>query len=389
MGIFKRLAGRTGRASAESPAPLPPPPPGTVQASATLYTGDETLEVVGESNYQDVLWSAVGGWTAHSVRSAVVAVLMPEPENDYDENAIAVHVSGAGVVGYLRRSDAAMYLPGLRRQMAEHNTLVALEGVIVGGGSIDGRAGMLGIFLSHDPVDFGLANELPEGHRGQHGGTLDTGFTEAWQSDLGDDSYDLSWASHLPEADRPAIAYLRELLTTETSPISRHYMYSELEQRLYRCRDLYESALDEFDQACASHDTDMDVIREVFITKFGMIPRLATYRQMTVRLSKAHDWDGVVRWAERGLAIYGSNAAREEAVEDLQKRLNRARSQLARPPKAPKVVGMVAGASVTRRTPPVATGDPRMETLTCTQCAASFERLVQRGRKPHLCPACR
>jgi BRCT domain type II-containing protein len=33
--------------------------------------------------------------------------------------------------------------------------------------------------------------------------------------------------------------------------------------------------------------------------------------------------------------------------------------------------------------------EPKIETLVCTRCAATFTRTSTRGRKPHECPACR
>jgi len=87
-----------------------------------------------------------------------------------------------------------------------------------------------------------------------------TGFTEAWLTDAEEDSYDLSWFNQLPEADRPAIAMLRELLATDPDPIDRHFQFCELETRLYRSRELYESALAEYHRACALHDAEMEQI---------------------------------------------------------------------------------------------------------------------------------
>ncbi|MGZ6907156.1 MAG: HIRAN domain-containing protein [Acidimicrobiia bacterium] len=383
MGILRRWAERASGQAREANAL----PVGTVQVSATLYTGDDRLEVVGESNYQDALWSAVGGQSDGYIRADVTAVLVPEPDNPYDANAISVQVSGA-VVGYLRRGDAANYLPGLRRLMDEHQTYVALDGVIVGGIGADGGLGMLGIYLAHDPGDFGVAaRELPAMHRGSlSGGTLDTGFTEAWRADPSDDDYDLAWADDLPEADRPAIARLRELLATETALISRHFQYAELEKRLYHCRDLYSTALDEFDEVCTLHDAEMDQMRVEFMTKWSRVPRLTTYRQMAIRLAKARDWEGVKHWAERGLAVYGHAAARESAVEDLTMRLNIANAKLTEPMKPENTQRVRAGTNHRARP---ATAEPRIETLTCALCASTFERPVQRGRKPHLCPDCR
>ncbi|MGH3880727.1 MAG: hypothetical protein ACRDSK_27195 [Actinophytocola sp.] len=68
----------------------------------------------------------------------------------------------------------------------------------------------------------------------------------------------------------------------------------------------------------------MDVIRQGFIAKWGKVPVLDTYRQMAIRQQKRKDWNACVWWCERGLARYGNDAAREEAVEDLVQRRNRA-----------------------------------------------------------------
>jgi hypothetical protein len=155
-----------------------------------------------------------------------------------------------------------------------------------------------------------------------------TGFTEAWLTDAEDDSYDLSWFNDLPEADRPAITKLRELLSADSDLIDRHFQLSELETRLYRSRDLYESALAEYDEACARHDAEMESICEAFMVKWGKVPLLDTYRQMAIRQQKKKDWEACKWWAKRGLALYGQRAAREEAVEDLIKRRNRAVAEL-------------------------------------------------------------
>jgi hypothetical protein len=193
---------------------------------------------------------------------------------------------------------------------------------------------MLGVWLKHDPTDFGVessgsARQIGPASRPINlDGQMRTGFTEAWATDRDDDSYDLSWFNELPEGDRPAIAELRELLSTDPDPIDRHFQFVELETRLYRCRELYDTALEEFDQACQLHDAEMETICEAFLAKFGKVPVLDTYRQMAIRQQKMADWNACIWWAERGLALYGNSAAREDAVEDLLKRRNRALSKL-------------------------------------------------------------
>src|SRR5689334_9128435 len=88
MGWMDRLRGRgTGQA-----APGGGPP-------VRLLGGGEDLEVVGESHYQEALWGISGARVGQSVRCAVTAVLVPEPQNAYDPNAIAVVISGH-LVGY-------------------------------------------------------------------------------------------------------------------------------------------------------------------------------------------------------------------------------------------------------------------------------------------------
>jgi hypothetical protein len=98
-------------------------------------------------------------------------------------------------------------------------------------------------------------------------------------------------------------------------------------------------------------------------------------------LPRAHGRRSRLRWAQRGLALYGDDAARPEAVEDLNKRAAAYSAKLA---------GAVAGAP---RQPIVAdrVTVPKAitETLTCEGCGADWDRAVTRGRKPRLCPACR
>ena len=55
----------------------------------------ETLEVVGESNYQEALWQIVGGSRNRYVRHQVdAAVLVPEVGNPHDALAVSVWISG-------------------------------------------------------------------------------------------------------------------------------------------------------------------------------------------------------------------------------------------------------------------------------------------------------
>ena len=127
----------------------------TTAVSVSLLGGQDDLEVVGELAYQEVLWGLSGGTVGDRIRRQIVAVLVPEPTNPYDANAIAVQIDDQ-VIGYLPRATAQEYLPGLQRLMSVHGGYVALRGVIVGGGYYDDGPGRLGVWLDHDPADFGV-----------------------------------------------------------------------------------------------------------------------------------------------------------------------------------------------------------------------------------------
>jgi hypothetical protein len=339
-----------------------------------LYEGQETLEVVGEASYQDNLWRIVGGRRSPDgrVREDVFAVLAAEPENPYDAGAVAVWIQGLKV-GYLSREDAQRYRPGLLALEQQHSKPIALAGVIAGGGMRADGPGRLGVFLDHDPADFGLR---PMSASPPSGSRIRTGLSDALATDEADDSYDLNWLSNLPVDELRAIKVLRQLLERETDAIDRHFMHAHLQALLYRSRDVFASALDEYDQACQQHDAEMDRIRAAFMAKWGQVPVLELYRQMAIRQQKARDFDKALWWAERGIAIYGTDCARLEAVEDLQKRADDFRGKLNPQPRP-------------SRPRPVPSDQAEIEVLICGACGRQFERIRVRGRKPTHCPECR
>jgi len=101
------------------------------------------LDAVGESNYQDALREAVGGWPRDYVTHELVPTLIAEPDNLYDKNAIAVR-AGASVVGYLARRDAVAYRRLFEQLLGAGYLGASCQAVICGGG-VDRPS--LGIFL--------------------------------------------------------------------------------------------------------------------------------------------------------------------------------------------------------------------------------------------------
>ncbi len=335
----------------------------------SLFDGPDDLEVVGESYYQDELWRVVGGRSRERVREDIAALLVTEPDNQHDSNAIGIWIGG-WKVGHLSRPDAAALRPGLVNLERQEGKKIALEGVVVGGGVRDDGIGNLGVFLRYDSEDFGLASTrvVPLQRR------MRTGFSDAAFTDGQDDSYDLGWYDDLSENDLKAIKQLRELLSNESDPIDLHFMYRELETRLYKSRDTFGSALDEYDQACREHDRAMDQIRPALLDKFDQIPLLETYRQQAIRCQKAHDFESGIWWAEKGIDLYGDHAADPAWVQDLETRVRKFRAR-------------IDGGSPTPGTRIV--NGATLETLVCHTCGQEFERERTRGRKPHECPACR
>ncbi|HET9893285.1 MAG TPA: hypothetical protein VFQ42_22595, partial [Mycobacterium sp.] len=137
-----------------------------------VHGGHENLDVVGESHYQDSLWRIVGGAPPDRVDAPVVAVLKAETDNPFDVNAISVWVDGL-LVGHLPRDLAAAYRTGLIAQERQAGRPIALNAHVVGGGMRDDGPGMLGVFLDHDPTDFGVA------HRGAFSGAVYEGESGA------------------------------------------------------------------------------------------------------------------------------------------------------------------------------------------------------------------
>ena len=374
--VFSRSATQHPTSTSTPTSPATPTSSAALSTTvkATLYAGGETLEVVGESHYQDTLWEIVGGVRPERVRYGTLALLVPDPDNPVDANAIEVLIDGQRV-GFLSRQDAIRYRPGLLRLMSASPThLIALHGVVVGGGPRADGLGFLGVFLDHDPADFGLpAHHVSHGHSR-------TGLHEAIDDGLTDRDHALSWFGRLADDDIIASNEISELLKHTGSPFERHYMFAELEHRLYRCRNKLASALDQFDVVSQQHHDEIGSIRPALLERFGAVPVIEVYRQAAIRWAKAKHWPAVQEWAERGITVYGDEAARPEVVDDLHKRVAHAIAKIEDVPKPPKPRASTVETSAREAV---------FESLVCAGCGQSFERKRSRGRKPLLCPACR
>ena len=116
--------------------------------SRLFLEGDHEFgfEVVGESKYQDALSNICGGHCEEGHEHECVAELVPEPDNPYDPNAVAVLIEGEKVA-YLSRFDAKRYLDELAR-LGHAGDRASCNAMINGGWDRGGRdKGYFGVEL--------------------------------------------------------------------------------------------------------------------------------------------------------------------------------------------------------------------------------------------------
>jgi hypothetical protein len=137
--------------------------PGGLEMSATLCEGRFRVDVVGESRYQEALQAIAGGRTEEGAALQTVALLVPEPTNRYDPNAVQVMIDGT-VVGYLSRANAEVLQPRILEMVRRTRRAVACRARVVGGWDRGrGDRGHFGVRLYLDPADFGLDAEELDG----------------------------------------------------------------------------------------------------------------------------------------------------------------------------------------------------------------------------------
>jgi hypothetical protein len=123
---------------------VPPWPP----ESAFELPPDGYRAVVGESFHQDALAATVSLTVpGEEGRPMFRALLVAEPDNPYDENAIAIH-SAAGKVGHLSRRDAIDYAP-VMAALAERGRTGGSCDAFLNGGPADGKS--FGVVLRLSP----------------------------------------------------------------------------------------------------------------------------------------------------------------------------------------------------------------------------------------------
>lgn len=114
MGLFSFLFGRAPNQGVVQR----PQPERVVAASARPFMlvgdGEYGFEVVGESYRQEALSAICGGPCEDGHDYECEALLVPDPTNEHDPNAVKVMIEGRHVA-FLARDDAKAHLAALRR----------------------------------------------------------------------------------------------------------------------------------------------------------------------------------------------------------------------------------------------------------------------------------
>ena len=112
-----------------------------------MATGDFSQPIVGESHYQEQLRAIAAGRTAKGERVEFRVVLMPEPKNKYDPNAVVLYAENGGIIGHLSREDAEEYQPAIAAFIKTRGRYPSCNAMMAGG---RGDKKTIGVWLDID-----------------------------------------------------------------------------------------------------------------------------------------------------------------------------------------------------------------------------------------------
>lgn len=136
MGFLDSLFGRTPQDSSGGIDSWPVEHAISGMDVILVYLCEERLgwvPVVGESNYQPALKKLSGRMTDDGFRRPEhEVVLLPEPTNPHDPNAVRVLAEPDQLVGYLSRENAVRYRPAID-VLAQRGFMLGARMLLVGG----------------------------------------------------------------------------------------------------------------------------------------------------------------------------------------------------------------------------------------------------------------
>ena len=122
-------------------------PPSKATTAKLAPSGNYDFEIVGESHYQDALSAICGGKCEDGHKHECIAVLIPEPSNPHDGNAIRVFVDRRRV-GYLSRKHAAFVAHEMRLSRPPLGSLYCGAMIVGGWDRGSGDEGHFGVKLN-------------------------------------------------------------------------------------------------------------------------------------------------------------------------------------------------------------------------------------------------
>ena len=118
--------------------------PATHRLGKSAAHDENEIEIHGESHYQDNLVKLFGAYTVDGHDESCQALLMREPSNHYDRNAIKCLINGL-LVGYVNRDDAEVISSVLDKSGIKEITVGC---TVRGGWKNDKEIGMYGVVVS-------------------------------------------------------------------------------------------------------------------------------------------------------------------------------------------------------------------------------------------------
>jgi hypothetical protein len=103
--------------------------------------GHRDLPLAGTSHRQDVLSRIAGDRLRRGEHVAFTALIVPEPDNPHDPNAIAVAAAGHGPIGYFGRRDALRY-KAMAEELVRQDAIGACEAFLTGGWNDEATIGV-------------------------------------------------------------------------------------------------------------------------------------------------------------------------------------------------------------------------------------------------------
>jgi tetratricopeptide (TPR) repeat protein len=316
MGILDGLFGKGGQKQTEISA-------------LDLSSDDFALDVVGESHYQDEIRRIAAGRTEKRERVEFRVVLIPEPDNEYDPAAVAVHAEQGGIVGYLASEDAAELQPKIMAMKKSKNRYPACMAVLTGG---YGEKRSIGVVLDLDVDALGL--DKFSGKPKVGGQIAYFGLTEWWVSTFseqersridqvldiasGDVTYSSGTAAGLLSAVatnfyKPGDRHIAKCMLERAEEIAKaqgnvldlHFVYQGMIETFYRDRDTEVGALSRAIEACERQIELAPRAATAWKREYphpGGLPAHVGYTQLAIIRQKQGELDEAIRVCQQAKA---------------------------------------------------------------------------------------